>query len=486
MTSLLSAVAEWPVEQLDNAFGGPARRRVILLLAAVLALSGADQATVGASATQLESALHLSHTDLGLIAAVSGVVAAVVAVPLGTFVDRVNRTRLLGAGIALWAVAMAGCAATQSFRQLVLVRCALGAVIAIAAPATASLIGDYFAPNERGRIWGSVLAGELVGTGFGFTVAGSMAAISWRLAFVVLGLPAAALSLLVWRLPEPARCGAGRIPDGSAKPVEAPRPAGQQPMTATQEAALDHAAPYDKLVIREDPRDWTLWRAVRYVLRIRTNVVLIVAGAASYFFFAGVRAFGVEYVKGQYGIGQAVASTLTLILGVFAVVGVVGSGWLSDRRAAEGHLKARIDIAAIMLGVATLAFIPALLTTSFGFGVASLGLAAFALAAVNPSVDAGRLEIMHPTLWGRAEAVRSLLRQPAEALAPLIFGFLADNLDGGGHAALQATFLIMLAPLALAGGVVLFARRTYARDVATAAASIEHTAENSRTTKPEG
>lgn len=204
-------------------------------------------------------------------------------------------------------------------------------------------------------------------------------------------------------------------------------------------------------------------------------MVLIVAGAASYFFFAGARAFGIEYVKGQYGVGQAVASTITLVLGAFAVVGVLASGWYSDRRAGKGAANARVHIAALMLACATFAFVPALLTTSLGFGIMSLGAAAFALAAVNPSIDAGRLEIMHPALWGRAEAVRSLLRQPAEALAPLAFGVLVDHLDGGGHGALQETFLIMLVPLGLASVVILLARRTFARDVATAAASIQRT-----------
>jgi len=127
------------------------------------------------------------------------------------------------------------------------------------------------------------------------------------------------------------------------------------------------------------------------------------------------------------------------------------------------------------LAAAVVLFVPALLVTSLAMGVLALGGAAFCLSAINPPLDAGRLDIMHPTLWGRAEAVRTMLRQPAEAIAPLLFGVLADCLLGGGHAGLQATFLVMLAPLAAAAGILLFARRTYPRDVATAAESIERT-----------
>ena len=47
--------------------GGPARARVIVLFGAVLALNGADTATVGAVAPQLEHALHIGNTKIGLL-----------------------------------------------------------------------------------------------------------------------------------------------------------------------------------------------------------------------------------------------------------------------------------------------------------------------------------------------------------------------------------------------------------------------------------
>src|SRR5580658_1222050 len=43
--------------KIEDLFGGPARTRVIVILGGVLALSSADTATVGASATPLRHAL---------------------------------------------------------------------------------------------------------------------------------------------------------------------------------------------------------------------------------------------------------------------------------------------------------------------------------------------------------------------------------------------------------------------------------------------
>src|ERR1700719_4989958 len=67
--------------------GGPARARVIVLFAAVLALNGADTATVGAIAPQLESALHIHDVDIGLLSSVSLLVGAVFTIPVGLLVD---------------------------------------------------------------------------------------------------------------------------------------------------------------------------------------------------------------------------------------------------------------------------------------------------------------------------------------------------------------------------------------------------------------
>jgi sugar phosphate permease len=248
-------------------------------------------------------------------------------------------------------------------------------------------------------------------------------------------------------------------------------------LSAAQRAAVadDDVEPDADLEIRSDPQHWPLRKAVHYVLRIPTNVILIVAGASGYFFFAGARAFGVEFVKGQYHVGQGVASSFALFLGIFAIGGVLLSGWFSDRLVHRGRLSARVTVGVVALAAATVLFLPALLVSSLVWGVLTLGGAAFCLAALNPPLDAGRLDIMHPSLWGRAEAVRTVVRQPAEAAAPLLFGVLADHLFNGGHRGLQAAFLIMLVPLAASVFVLLRARKTYPRDVATAAASIERT-----------
>src|SRR5438270_10573091 len=170
--------------------GGPARARVIALFGAVLALSSADAATVGAIAPQLEHALHIGNTKIGLLSTAALLTGAVFVMPVGFLVDRVKRVPILAGSIVLWSVASLAGALAASYSTLLITRLALGAVTATAGPAIASLTGDYFPARERGQVYAYILGGEVAGSAVGFIVSSTIAsAISWRGAFVLLAIP---------------------------------------------------------------------------------------------------------------------------------------------------------------------------------------------------------------------------------------------------------------------------------------------------------
>lgn len=475
--------------RLTTALGGATRTRVIVTLACVLSLSSADVATVGASATELRQALHIGDTDLGLLVTVTSLVAAVANLPFGVLADRVRRTWTLAGAITLWGGAMIWSATAGTFGELLTARLVLGIVTAAAGPLIASLTGDYFPGDERGRIYGYILAGELIGAGLGFGFTGDIAALSWRAAFIILAIPAFMLAFAVARLPEPARGGLGELvpenvqgQNGAADRVpRQPEPGGPEQgaptpphgtATDAQHLAAErgfHADP--ALVLRKNPRRMTLLEATRYVLRIRTNVVLIIASSCGYFFLSGIEVFGSEFARGQYRVNLAVANLVLLILGVGAIGGVLSGGAIGDVLLRRRHLNGRITVSAIAATTAVILFIPALFTRNLVAALPYLVFAAFGLSAQNPPLDAARLDIMPPLLWGRAEAVRSLIRSAAQALAPLAFGFAAQHVFGGGRTGLQWTLTVMLLPLAASAFLLFRSLRTYAGDVATAAAA---------------
>jgi MFS family permease len=485
--------------------GGPARARVIILFGGVLALNGADNATVGAVAPQLERALHIGNTKIGLLSSVALLVGAVFTIPIGMLVDRIKRVPMLSLSIVLWSAASLLSAFAGSYSSLLLTRFLLGAVTATAGPAIASLTGDYFPARERGHVYAYILGGEIAGTAAGFIVSGTVASlITWRAAFLLLAIPGFFLARELYRtVPEPLRGGQSRLEPGvvdlqeavAESAARAPAHAGETEDAPEEFEDLAHEAvrqmgvePDPKLVLEADPRSLPITDAVRYVLSIPTNLLMIISSSLGYFFFSGLSTFALLFVRGHYHASQATAELVLALLVAGAMAGTLVSGRITDALLRQGHLEVRVWVPALCyLGAAAL-LVPGILgshlTPAIWFDIAGASL----LSAANPPLDAARLDIMPAGLWGRAESTRTVLRSFAQALAPLVFGGLADLIAGiapeqapigthpgvispGAARGLEISFLVLLGTLAAAGIVLLRARSTYPRDVATAAAS---------------
>ena len=199
---------------------------------------------------------------------------------------------------------------------------------------------------------------------------------------------------------------------------------------ARETARARGVAPDPALILREDPREMGVLRAIRYVLSIPTNLLLIGSSALGYFFFSGLQTFVVVFMRGHYHISQP---TATLLLAVLVIGSLVGHAHQRSRdryTARRGFLAARIWVPAICYLSSVVLLVPGILgkniTPALWFDVGGTAL----ISAANPPLDAARLDIMPAGLWGRAESVRTFLRSLAQALAPLVFGGLADLVVG--------------------------------------------------------
>lgn len=69
-------MAHWPRlllgarDSATRALGGPGSARIVLVLAAVLGLNGADTATISATTSNLEQAFGIGNTQMGLLLSV--------------------------------------------------------------------------------------------------------------------------------------------------------------------------------------------------------------------------------------------------------------------------------------------------------------------------------------------------------------------------------------------------------------------------------
>ena len=422
----------------ESAGGAPAARdgatepesmRVVFILACVLGLGSADQGTLGAVAAPLKQGLGIDNADIGVLAAVVSAIGLLTTVPAGALTDRISRTRLLGVTIVLTSAAMIANGAAQSYGMILVSRLFLGAVSAAMAPAVASLVGDYFPAEHRGRAYGFLLTGELLGTGFGYVIAGGVAAVfSWRWSFWVLVPIALVLAFSVARLPEPRRG-----------------------------AQIDSA-------VEEEPKI-PLRQALRYVLGVRSNLVLILVSSLLYFFLAALRTFSSVFVQDQYSVGQAIGTMVLPLVGLGAVVGVLAGGRLSDGLMRAGHIRGRIVVGIIGYSLAVVLFLPAFASSVLLIALPLFFLASAALGLLNPPLDAARLDVIHHRMWGRSEGVRTFGMLGATAAAPLTYGFLSESIGNEG------AFLVIAGSLGLAAILLTAALRSYPSDMAAAEAT---------------
>jgi MFS family permease len=477
-------------EAVDSMVGGWARLKVLALLACVLAMDSADKATVGAIAVPLKHSLHIGNIDIGLLVTASTGIGALATLPMGILADRINRVKLLAASIFLWSAAMAVSGVANSFGMLLVTRLALGAVIATVTPVIASLTGDYFSPGMRGRVWGYILSGELIGAAFGILISGEIAAVaSWHFSFWALSMVGFLLALAIWQwLPEPPRGSHRYLPkDKEEIPTDEELQDAEDSGEANEEDDDDdkveekieegNIEPREDQILDKSPENMSFWHAARYILSIRTNVLLIIASACGYFFFTGLRTFVMVYTQGQFNLSQSTSQLVVVLIGIGAIIGVLITGRTADDLIERGHISARITVGGFAYLITAAAFLVGFYMKSLLIAAPLFFIGAASLGGVNAPIDAARLDIMNARLWGRAESIRTTFRFTFEAAAPILFGWVSMLLGGqsgffgasggGNTTALAQTFKIMLVPVVIAVIVLHFARRTYPRDVAT-------------------
>lgn len=170
----------------------------------------------------IKNDLHLDDFRIGLLLGPAFVfLYAVLAIPLGWLADRTNRKAILAVGIAVWCAMTAAGAVVRSFVPFFMTRLGVGVGEAAVAPASISLIGDYFTRARQPRAVSLFMSGTFLGAGFSFLFFGPLVhyieslrpislplfgqLASWRLCFLLVGAPGLLLSLLMLTVREPAR-----------------------------------------------------------------------------------------------------------------------------------------------------------------------------------------------------------------------------------------------------------------------------------------
>jgi MFS family permease len=165
-----------------------------------------DRYILAAVLPRIQSELHLSNSQAGLLAT-AFLVAYFVTSPLfGALGDRLSRTRLMSVGVIAWSLATAATGLMRTFVQLFMARSCVGVGEAAYATISPALLSDYFPRDQRGRAFSVFYVAIPVGAAAGYLLGGMIeAALGWRAAFYVVGLPGVAMAVLALTAPDPPR-----------------------------------------------------------------------------------------------------------------------------------------------------------------------------------------------------------------------------------------------------------------------------------------
>jgi len=192
----------------------------MIVLFSINALNFFDRNILGAVGEPIRKEFELSDSSLGALGTAFILLYAVIGIPLGRLADRSGRKLILSAGVFLWSILTAASGVAQNFGQMFALRLGVGVGEASCAPASASLIGDLFPSDRRGRAVSVFMLGLPVGIALSFAVSGTIAKYyGWRSAFLFAGIPGILLAAAALFIREPIRgandAAKAEIPSGS-------------------------------------------------------------------------------------------------------------------------------------------------------------------------------------------------------------------------------------------------------------------------------
>ena len=183
------------------------RTRVLLLLLFAYIFNFIDRNIVGVLAVPIREEFDLSDTALSHLGVAFGIFYAAIAIPIAWAADRKSRVNIIAGAVALWSLFTALCGVVQSYTQLVIARMGVAVGEAGGIAPSYSLISDYFPREKRSRALAFYSLGIPIGSALGVFFGGWLAAtLSWRSAFIIVGLVGLPAALLIKLLiPEPER-----------------------------------------------------------------------------------------------------------------------------------------------------------------------------------------------------------------------------------------------------------------------------------------
>jgi MFS family permease len=301
-------------------FSDAYKRGVLFTLTACYTLNFIDRTIVSIIGQPMKESLGISDAQLGLLGgAAFAILYTVLGIPIARLAERFSRVNIIAICITIWSAFTALCGLAPNFGVLFLMRVGVGIGEAGCSPPAQSLISDYYEPRRRASALAVYAFGIPLGGMLGAIFGGIIAQyLSWRLAFLIVGLPGVLVAVLLkFVVKEPPR-GHSEIIATPALP-EAVTPV-EEPVQPRRSFAQEIAFEISELWI-VGKRIFGNWSFLNMTLGVT------LASFAGY----GAGAFGSNYFIRTFGLGLALVGVLFGLIGGFSSgVGTLAGGFVTD------------------------------------------------------------------------------------------------------------------------------------------------------------
>lgn len=358
---------------------------LILLMAAAL-VSLLDRQILSLLIVPIKEEFALTDLQASLLQGLSfAVFYALAGIPIGYLVDRGNRRNLIIIAILFWSLATMAGGLAQNYGQMFITRMAVGAGEACLMPAAYSIMCDIFKPEQRGRAFtifgGAASMGLAASLLLAATLIGVLAAMpltgvpfleglpTWRIAFLICGVPGILVGALLLTVREPTR-------------------------RETTMAATGQRASVIGFIKRSH-------RALLIIAVVGTIIQFCGFGVIAWMAAGYVRTFGMDLTQAGFTCG------LILLFGT--LIGAPLGGYLADWLARRDVKGGRMVIAVLTCTFGILVFPAWWLTDNVTLGVI-IGIVGFTCqVAGSTSLPAALSDVTPNELRGRISAIYMLI-----------------------------------------------------------------------------
>ena len=377
----------------------------------------ADKLLIGPLTSNIMESFQIDEVQMGAIVSGALVVGTIFYPLWGYLYDRFTRPKLLALASFLWGGSTWLSAIAPNFKVFTMTRASTG-IDDSSYPGIYSLLGDYFPPKMRGKIYGFLQFSQPIGYLLGMILALALgASLGWRSIFYITGALGVILAIVIFFTVR-------EVPRGKSEPELA-----DAESIVIHRFKLKHAL--------ELLKKRSLW-----LMFVQGFLGVFPWQVITYWFF---RYLEVERNYTQNEMMMTMVPAVLVLSSGYIVGGTLGD--LAFRRTKRGRLL--VSMGGVLTGAILLTVTLAIpVEQKLLFGISLAAMALFVPIAA-PNVVSTINDIALPEVRSTALSIQYFIENSGAALAPLLAGYIARETS------LQQAILWICVTTWVLGGIVL-------------------------------